>query len=282
MSKSFKTIWNVFTTVVIVLVVILAMLLSGVRILGLQVFAVLSGSMEPLYPTGALIYVQEIEDNRTIPDGTVITFMAGEDTIVTHRIVAAVPDEDDPTVIRYRTKGDANDVEDGTLVHYKNIIGAPVFTIPQLGYLANFIQQPPGSYLTISFGAVFVLLLFLPELLSAFLDEEGEKPSRKKSPAKRKSRVKKAGRIARDGRPLHASPSADADLFYDDYPEEYTHKEIYQAPLYPEDAYPGEFYYPEEDHALREEYYSPPDTHSHVSAGKKSKGRRRGGAHCAK
>lgn len=57
MSKSVKKIWNGFTTILVILVVILALLLVGARLIGLQVFTVLSGSMEPTYHTGSLIYV---------------------------------------------------------------------------------------------------------------------------------------------------------------------------------------------------------------------------------
>lgn len=158
-----KKILNSFTTAVVVLVVILALLLVGARLIGLQVYTVLSGSMEPNYHVGSLIYVKSV-DYTTLASGDVITFMLDESTIATHRIVDVVPDEDDPSVLRYRTKGDANDVEDGTLVHYKNVIGTPVFTIPYLGYVANYIQNPPGTYIAISAGAILLLLVFLPDL----------------------------------------------------------------------------------------------------------------------
>ena len=128
----------------------------GARVVGLQVFTVLSGSMEPTYHTGSLIYVKEV-DPYTITEGQPITFMLDEDTVATHRVVGIVPDEEDPTVIRFRTKGDANDAEDGGLVHYKNVIGTPVFSIPYLGYVADYIQHPPGMYVAISAGAVLLL-----------------------------------------------------------------------------------------------------------------------------
>lgn len=83
-------------------------------------------------------------DPTTIRPGQVITFMLDENTVATHRVVEVVPDEDDPSTLRFRTKGDANDAEDGSLVHYKNVIGTPVFTIPKLGYVANYIQHPPA------------------------------------------------------------------------------------------------------------------------------------------
>lgn len=165
MSKTIKRIWNGLTTVLVVVVVVLALLLVGVRLVGLQVFTVLSGSMEPTYHVGSLIYVKEV-DPYELKAGDVITYMLDEDTVATHRIVGVVPDENDSTVIRFRTKGDANDAEDGTLVHYKNIIGSPVFSIPKMGYVANYIQNPPGTYVAIAAGAVLLLLAFLPDLLS--------------------------------------------------------------------------------------------------------------------
>ena len=184
--KTVKKIWNTITSLLVILVVIGAMLLGGVRVLGYQVFTVLSGSMEPVYHTGSLIYVKDV-DYRDLGEGDVITFMLNEETVATHRIVGVVPDEADPSVIRYRTKGDANDAEDGALVHYKNVIGSPVFTIPYLGYVANYIQNPPGTYIAISAGAVLMILVFLPDLLSSDEEEKKtEKPKKKKAPKKGK------------------------------------------------------------------------------------------------
>ena len=161
--KVVKKIWNAVSTLIVVLVVILALLLVGVRVIGLQVFTVLSGSMEPAYHTGSLIYVKDV-DPFELEAGDVITFMLNEDTVATHRIVGVVPDENDPNTIRFRTKGDANNMEDGQLVHYKNVIGTPVFTVPVLGFVANFIQKPPGLYFAIAAAAVILLLAFLPDM----------------------------------------------------------------------------------------------------------------------
>ena len=95
---------------------LLAVLLIGVRLLGVQVYSVLSGSMEPKYPVGSLIYVKAV-DPYELKSGDVITFMLNENTVATHRIVEVVPDESDSGVVRFRTKGDANEAEDGSLVH---------------------------------------------------------------------------------------------------------------------------------------------------------------------
>ena len=165
MSRTIKKIWNIVSGILVGLAVILAILLVGVRLVGFQVFSVLSGSMEPSYHVGSLIYVKKI-DPQELKSGDVITFMLDEDTVATHRIVEMVPDEKDPTVYRFRTKGDANETVDGKLVHYKNVIGKPVFTIPYLGYVANYIQHPPGTYIAISVGAILLLLVFLSDMFS--------------------------------------------------------------------------------------------------------------------
>lgn len=161
-----KKLWNVLSTVLVVGVVLLAVLLVGVRVVGLTPFVVLSGSMEPTYHTGSLIYVKKV-DPFALEAGQVITYMVNEDTVVTHRMVGIVPDEEDPSVIRFRTKGDANDVEDGTLVHYKNVIGTPVFTIPYLGYLSDYLTNPPGMYIGIMVLGIVILLMFAPDILRA-------------------------------------------------------------------------------------------------------------------
>lgn len=180
MEKKFpiKKIWDVTSSVLVGVVVIFAVLLIGVRLFGIQVYSVISGSMEPEYPVGALIYVKEVKPSE-VEVGDVITFMLDEDTVATHRIVEVVPDETDSSVLRFKTKGDANAAEDGSLVHHKSVIGTPVFTIPKLGYVANYIQNPPGMYVAISAGAVLLLLVFLPDLFSKD-EKEGTKKKGKR------------------------------------------------------------------------------------------------------
>ena len=181
MSQTIKKIWNIITTIIVGIVVILAILLVGVRVAGYDVYTVLSGSMEPTYHVGSIIYVKDV-DPFELESGDVITFMLSEDTLATHRIVEVVPDEEDESVIRFRTKGDANAAEDASLVHYKNVVGSPVFSIPGLGYFAEYVQNPPGMYIAIAAGACLLLLVFLPDLL---FPEEDEKSQKKEKKAKK-------------------------------------------------------------------------------------------------
>ena len=179
MSRAIKVIWNMITSILVAAAVILAILMVGARLVGLQVFTVLSGSMEPTYHVGSLIYVKEV-DPFELEAGDVITFMLDEDTVATHRVVEVVPDDEDSSVIRFRTKGDANDAVDGSLVHYKNVLGSP-----KLGYVANYIQNPPGTYVAISAGAILLLLVFLPDLFEKDEDEENQDKPKKERRKKR-------------------------------------------------------------------------------------------------
>lgn len=176
MKSTVKKVWNIVTTVLVVVVVLLAVALVGVRVVGLQTYAVVSGSMEPDYPVGSLLYVKSV-DYKQLEVGDVITFMIDEDTVATHRVIEIIPDDEDPEVLRFRTKGDNNRVEDGTPVHYKNIIGTPVFCIPKLGYFANYIQNPPGMYLAIGGAAILLILVFLPDLFKDDSKDDKRQPA---------------------------------------------------------------------------------------------------------
>ena len=177
MNNTIKKIWNIISGILMGIVVLLAVALVGVRLIGFQPYVVLSGSMRPVYDVGSLIYVKSV-DYKQLQVGDDITYMISENTVVTHRIIEVLVDEEDPDTIRYFTQGVANDVPDGTSVHYKNIIGKPVFSIPYLGYVANYIQNPPGMYVAIAAGAVLIMLVFLPDIFAED-DKEKKKESRK-------------------------------------------------------------------------------------------------------
>lgn len=167
MPKKVKKIWDTVTTVLVVLVVIFAIFLMGSRLVGLQVFNVVSGSMEPAYSVGDLLYVKTV-DPDSVQVGDPITFVLNEDlAVATHRVVAV-----DAENRRFTTKGDANEHEDAQQVHFNNLIGVPVFAIPFLGYVSAFIQSPPGMYIAIGFGVLLLAAVFLPDLLAGKKKEE--------------------------------------------------------------------------------------------------------------
>lgn len=172
-----KKVWNIVTTVLVALVAVFAVFLMGSRLIGLQVFNVTSGSMEPTYSVGDLIYVKSV-DPDSVKVGDPITFVLNENLVVaTHRVVAI-----DKENRQFTTKGDANETEDANPVHFNNLVGVPKFAIPLLGYVSAYIQHPPGMYVAIALGIVLLAAVFLPDILTKKKKETpGEIPEETKA-----------------------------------------------------------------------------------------------------
>ena len=164
-----KKIWNIVSSILVGIVVLFAVFLMGSRLVGYQVFNVISGSMEPKYSVGDLIYVKKV-NTKDIKVGMPITFVLNENLVVaTHRVV-----EIDAENQHFYTKGDANETVDSAPVHFNNVIGVPQFSIPLLGYVSDFVQNPPGTYITVGVGAVLILLVFLPDFIGKHGKDEGD------------------------------------------------------------------------------------------------------------
>lgn len=155
-----KRIWNGISNLLVALVLIAAISLVSLRLFGYQAFNVISGSMEPTYSVGDLIYVKEV-DPDAVKVGDPITFVLNENLVVaTHRVIGI-----DGENRRFYTKGDANEAADAAPVHFNNLIGVPKFAIPKLGYVSDFVQNPPGTYIAIGVGVLLLAVLFLPDLI---------------------------------------------------------------------------------------------------------------------
>lgn len=171
MNKTVKKIWNVVTWFLVLVVLVGAVLMVGVRVVGLTPYAVLSGSMEPTYQVGSLIYVKEAEPSE-IKVGDPITFVMNKDLVVaTHRVIGI-----DTENQQFFTKGDANESPDAGGVYFPNLIGKPLFTIPYLGFFSHWITNPPGMYIGIAGGIILMILVLLPDAL-----DKADKMEKKKA-----------------------------------------------------------------------------------------------------
>lgn len=174
----FKKIFDIFTSIAVGLVVILALLLVGVRLIGFTPYTVISGSMEPEYHVGSLIYVRDVEP-EDVKIGDAITFVLNEDlAVATHQVY-----DIDYENSRFYTQGIANKDADGNIlhdaapVHFNNLIGKPYFTIPYLGYLSDYLTKPPGMYIGISVFIVLLMLMFIPDIINKIDDNDKKKRS---------------------------------------------------------------------------------------------------------
>ena len=149
---------NALALVLVIVLFLLAIALVGVRAFGLTPYAVLSGSMEPVYPVGSLIYVAECDPSEVQP-GDAITFHNGSGQVATHQAY-----EVDTSAQEIRTQGIANINPDGSIMHdaepvaFSQVIGMPVACVPLLGYLSVALSTPPTSYMVIA-GAIALVAL---------------------------------------------------------------------------------------------------------------------------
>lgn len=158
---------NILSTILLILVIILAFLVAGVRLFGLRPYVVLSGSMEPTFMTGSAVYVKDV-DPEDIEVGDIITFSIDDGNVATHRVTEVLGSG---SGLSFRTKGDANDVEDASPVSASQVQGRALFSIPYLGRLLEYIHTSTGRITAIAVGAAVVLLVALPE----FIYRDGKK-----------------------------------------------------------------------------------------------------------
>ncbi|MBP3372150.1 MAG: signal peptidase I [Clostridia bacterium] len=174
MGRVIKKIWNLINTLLIGVVLVLAIALAGVRVFGIDLYVVLSSSMEPEYMTGSVIYVKDV-DTSTLDVGDDITFRMSGDTVATHRIIE-VTQQDGQTA--YRTQGIANDMPDANLVLESQVVGSPIFTVPQLGYFVEYLHSTSGIYATVTIGIVLLLMVILPDVIFGSDDKKDKKKAK--------------------------------------------------------------------------------------------------------
>lgn len=138
-------------------VILLCLPLTAPRLMGYQVYAIVSGSMEPSIPTGSLVYAKNAEA-EDLAAGDVIVFMGGADgtSVITHRVT-----ENHPQDRELITKGDANAANDVTPVPYQRVLGRVAFSAPKLGYFLPAVSTTQGklSLLGVLAGAVVLRVL---------------------------------------------------------------------------------------------------------------------------
>lgn len=157
---------SLLVTVLLVLAVALC-LYTAVQVLshgyvnlgGFMMFRVVTGSMEPTIPVGALLVTQQVDiEGIRIDDIVCFRTQVSEiwGKIVTHRVVDIF--QSDTGVLLLETKGDANLVADGYFVDRTNFVGKVIWHTGDGSVLANIL-----SLFTSKIG--FLGCIVLPSLL---------------------------------------------------------------------------------------------------------------------
>ncbi|WP_083429842.1 signal peptidase I [Blautia sp. Marseille-P3201T] len=147
-------------TAMLLILVVICIPLTIPRMMGYEIYSVISGSMEPALPVGSLVYIGR-EEPKNIEKDEVIAFYGAKDSnaIITHRVV-----ENRVVMGEFITKGDANKTNDMNAVPYGNFIGKVEFSLPVLGYVAQLITSIEGKIVA---GAVILVALVLQIIASA-------------------------------------------------------------------------------------------------------------------
>lgn len=168
MGRIVGKIFNMISTVLVILLALVLLTVLGIRIAGLNSYRMISDVMEPEYPAGSVLLVKHA-DTTDLKEGDVITFYLDGKVEVTHRIYEVVEEEGGRL---FRTKADGLEQPDPNPVKPEDVIGVPVFTVPYLGTVITYLQTQRGMYLSIGIGLAVILLILLPPLL---LDRDGRR-----------------------------------------------------------------------------------------------------------
>lgn len=156
-----RRICNVASTLLAAVLLVAAGMLYVPRLIGFLPYVVLSGSMEPSYPVGGIVFIRPVAP-ESVQVNDVIMFTLSNGVQVTHRVTSI--NSENRT---FSTKGDANEAGDFAPVPFENLTGKAAFCLPLLGYAAAFLKTGPGI--------VAALLLLLPLILVSFLPAHAEK-----------------------------------------------------------------------------------------------------------
>lgn len=141
------------SVLILIAVVAVCVPMTVPRLLGYEVYVVVSGSMEPAIPVGSAIYVEAAVPEE-VAEGDVIAFY-NEGAVITHRVL-----ENRFVSGEFITKGDANAEPDMHPVAYGSLIGRMALSIPFMGSVMAVCSGTAGKiYLVCGvLGAVLLQL----------------------------------------------------------------------------------------------------------------------------
>lgn len=223
-AKVFDIAFTVFVYLLAAAILIGALLFASSTspdksLFGYRYYTVLTGSMEPTYSVGDMIFVK-LADADNINVGDVITFNPSQDSdaYLTHRVKEKLENFEGTGVTCFRTQGDANNSEDSFLIDSSRVVGVVQFGLPAVGYVVRFIQLRWYFVLPVVIMiAVFFQLLKHYFLLGKDEDEEDESSSKGKNAEKiSKSDTEKVSEAVKNDKDQKEPPSETAIKADDD------------------------------------------------------------------
>lgn len=136
-------------------------------VMGYKPFIVLSGSMEKIINIGDLAITKNI-DSKKIKIDDVIAFRK-DNIVILHRVKEIHNDGD---LLKFKTKGDNNNVADDFFVESNLIEGVLYTKIPYLGSVLLFLSKPVGLIIIILVIIVISMGLYFINFRNSKIDIE--------------------------------------------------------------------------------------------------------------
>lgn len=150
---------RILGTVILLAVLAVCLPLSVPKLLGYQVYDVVSGSMDPAIPVHSVVLVQPAAPEELQP-GEIVAYRSGS-SVVIHRLV-----ENHIVEGELVTKGDANAEPDPLKVEYAGVLGMVTAHIPFIGIYAGALNMLPGKLYAFGFIVAAAMLYLLAHELS--------------------------------------------------------------------------------------------------------------------
>lgn len=150
-KKIKKTISDIFTTVIILLSMVLLTVGLLPKITSYDGYYVTSVSMEPAIKKGDLIFVKEVAFEE-VEVGDVLTFTReGSEKWFSHRVVKI-----DNVEKSFKTKGDNNTVEDPIYTSYDEVVGRVEKKFPIIGYVPMLLEKAWGKAILVIIYVLYI------------------------------------------------------------------------------------------------------------------------------
>lgn len=152
-----KTIFTILLIAFILVVFLQRFSGNKISFFDYRMFTVVSGSMEPKYKIGDVLFAKEIDPSK-IKIGDPISYLGErgsfKDKVITHEVIGIYKDLEGKYV--FRAKGLANLIED-PMVHERQLYGKVVYKSKLLSFVYGSVTKGYGFYLFVLLPLFYII-----------------------------------------------------------------------------------------------------------------------------
>ena len=163
--------FRILGTIIVIMVIFMCIPFVVPKVIGVNVYEVVTSSMAPELPVGSVVYVQTCKADE-VKVGDIISFYVGtdEENIISHRVVEINVDEQGDFF--FITKGDANSDIDSMQVDVKHFVGKVKFKINNISWLVRLFDTSTGIIILIGLIIISLCLNIASDLINKKVSSE--------------------------------------------------------------------------------------------------------------